>query len=117
MILLNGYLTYLIGEVSGLSGIISLFTCAIIMGHYSFMNISHEAQRGTGLAFETIAYIAEAFIYAYLGASILSINNQWLAIGMSMIILIFLPIVRAAMIYLLPCIYSIFKKNFPLNGK
>jgi sodium/hydrogen exchanger 8 len=41
LILLNGYLTYLIGEVSGLSGIISLFTCAIIMGHYCFMNISH----------------------------------------------------------------------------
>lgn len=51
LILLNGYLTYLIGEVTGLSGIISLFTCAIVMGHYSFMNISEEAQRGTGLAF------------------------------------------------------------------
>jgi len=28
------------GELMGLSGIITLFTCAIIMGHYSFMNIS-----------------------------------------------------------------------------
>jgi len=40
LILLNGYLTYLMGELLGLSGIITLFTCAIIMGHYSFMNIS-----------------------------------------------------------------------------
>ena len=40
LILLNGYLTYLIGEVCGLSGIIALFTCAIIMGHYCFQNIS-----------------------------------------------------------------------------
>ncbi len=40
LILLNGYLTYLIGEVTGLSGIIALFTCAIIMGHYCFQNIS-----------------------------------------------------------------------------
>lgn len=51
LILLNGYLTYLLGELLGLSGIITLFTCAIIMGHYSFMNISEESQRGTGLAF------------------------------------------------------------------
>jgi hypothetical protein len=35
----------------GLSGIITLFVCATIMGHYSFMNISHESQKGTGLAF------------------------------------------------------------------
>jgi len=28
------------------------------MGHYAFMNISEESQRGTGLAFETVSYIA-----------------------------------------------------------
>lgn len=73
LILLNGYLTYLMGELMGLSGIITLFTCAIIMGHYSFMNISEESQKGTGLAFETVSYIAEAFVFTYLGASVLSI--------------------------------------------
>lgn len=40
LILLNGYLTYLVAEIVDLSGIISLFTCAIIMGHYAFLNIS-----------------------------------------------------------------------------
>ena len=58
LILLNGYLTYLLGEIMGLSGIITLFTCAIIMGHYSYMNISDLSQRGTGLAFETVSYIS-----------------------------------------------------------
>jgi len=57
----------------GLSGIITLFVCAIIMGHYSFMNISEQSQLGTGLAFETVSYISEAFIFTYLGASVLSI--------------------------------------------
>jgi len=54
---MNGYFTYLLGELIGLSGIISLFTCAIIMGHYCFMNISEESQKGTGLAFETVGYM------------------------------------------------------------
>lgn len=73
LILMNGYFTYLLGELIGLSGIISLFTCAIIMGHYCFMNISEESQKGTGLAFETVGYMCEAFVFAYLGASTLSI--------------------------------------------
>lgn len=58
LILLNGYFTYLMSELLGLSGIIGLFTCAVIMGHYCFMNLSKESQRGTGLAFETVSYIA-----------------------------------------------------------
>lgn len=87
------------------------------MGHYSFMNISQEAQRGTGLAFETVSYIAEAFVFAYLGASMLSINSEWMAVGMAFLILAFLPGVRAMMVYALPAIYSLMKKEFPLNGK
>lgn len=51
LILLTGYMAYLVGELLGFSGIITLFTCSIIMGHYTFMNISEESQRGTGLAF------------------------------------------------------------------
>lgn len=87
------------------------------MGHYCFMNISQEAQRGTGLAFETVAYVAEAFVYAYLGASVMSIRGEWLAIGMAMLVLLFLPVIRAVMIYFLPCIYTLLKKQFPLNPK
>jgi len=51
LILLNGYFTYLLGELLGLSGVIGLFTCAIIMGHYCYINISGESKKGTGLAF------------------------------------------------------------------
>lgn len=34
-----------------------------------------------------------------------------------MLILLLLPIVRAAMVYLLPGIYYLMKKKFPLNSK
>ena len=40
IVLLNGYLTYLLGEIFELSGIITLFTQSIIIGHYAFMNLS-----------------------------------------------------------------------------
>lgn len=117
LILLNGYFTYLLGELIGLSGIITLFTCAIIMGHYCFMNISEESQKGTGLAFETVSYISEAFVFAYLGASTLSIDSKWSAILMGLVILAVLPFIRAIMVYLLPLIYKILGKNFPMDSK
>ena len=104
------------GELLGLSGIITLFTCAIIMGHYCFMNISEESQKGTGLAFETVSYIAEAFVFAYLGASILSIDGKWTAVLMALMILAAMPVIRAVMVYILPFIYKIIKRPFPLNA-
>jgi NhaP-type Na+/H+ or K+/H+ antiporter len=51
LILLTGYAVYLIGEFLGLSGIIALFTCAIIFSMYGFQNLSTEAKHGTILAF------------------------------------------------------------------
>ena len=92
-----------------------MFTCAIIMGHYAFMNISEESQRGTGLAFETVSYIAEAFVYAYLGASLLGIQGNGLAIGFAALVMTFLPLVRAAMVYLLPAFYHIRNRLFPVK--
>ena len=80
------------------------------MGRYAYMNISIESQRGTGLAFETVAYMAEAFVYAYLGASIFSISGKWSAFGCSLLLIPMFPVVRVLMVYLLPCIYKITKK-------
>lgn len=51
LILLIGYMVYLIGEFCGLSGVIALFTCAIIFSMYGFQNLSTEAKHGTILAF------------------------------------------------------------------
>ena len=117
LILLNGYLTYLLGELLGLSGIIALFTCAIIMGHYSYMNISEEAQRGTGLAFETVSYISEAFVFSYLGASVLSIHGEWLAVLMAFLLILGMPVIRGVMVYMLPLIYKLLGRKFLLTGK
>ena len=54
-------------------------------------------------------------MYAYLGASILGITGKGLAVGFAALILVFLPFVRAAMIYFLPGIYYVRNKPFPLN--
>jgi NhaP-type Na+/H+ or K+/H+ antiporter len=40
LILLTGYTVYLLGEFLGLSGVIALFTTAIIFSMYGFNNLS-----------------------------------------------------------------------------
>lgn len=87
------------------------------MGRYAFMNISIESQRGTGLAFETVAYMAEAFVYAYLGASIFSISGKWSAFGFSLILIPLFPVVRGLIVYLPSFIYKLMKIDFPLTSK
>lgn len=67
LILITGYSSYLLSELLGLSGIISLFTCSIILGHYCYKNLSTESQKGTLIAFDSVGYLSEAFVYAYLG--------------------------------------------------
>jgi NhaP-type Na+/H+ or K+/H+ antiporter len=64
-----------------------------------------------------VSYIAEAFVYAYLGASCFAISSNWLAVAFAMLVLLILPFVRAAMVYFLPAVYHCTKSSFPLNGK
>ena len=55
-------------------------------------------------------------MFAYLGASILSIDGKWTAVLMALMILSAMPIIRAIMVYILPLIYRIIKRPFPLNA-
>lgn len=116
LILLTAYMVYLTGELSGLSGIIALFTTAIIFSLYGFNNLSQEARHGTLLAFETVRYISQAFIFAYLGASILNCEGQWSAFGISALILPLIPLVRFLSVVLLPLAFKLFRKTVPLSA-
>jgi sodium/hydrogen exchanger-like protein 6/7 len=117
LILLTGYSSYLFSELLNLSGIISLFTCSVIMGHYCYLNISEESQRGTVVAFDTVGYLAEAFVFAYLGICILGIDGSWKALGMAALLLLVLPLARAVAVYILPLFYLICRSKFPLENK
>jgi NhaP-type Na+/H+ or K+/H+ antiporter len=116
LILLNGYAVYLLGDFLGLSGIIALFTCAVIFSMYGFQNLSTEAKHGTILAFDTVRYIAQAFIFAYLGASLLTIQTQLLAFALALLLILLVPLIRLLTVLLLPLLYRIAKRQFPLGS-
>jgi len=74
LILLLGYLSYIIGETLGLSAIMSLFVCGVTMSHYTFHNISKEGQSGSVMSINTLGHATEAFLFIYLGLSLFAIN-------------------------------------------
>lgn len=55
-------------------------------------------------------------MFAYLGASILSIDGKWTAVLMALMILAAMPVIRAIMLYTMPLVYKLMKRPFPLSS-
>lgn len=67
MITLLSYFSYLLADVTGLSGILSLFVCGVVVSHYALHNISDEGRQATMTGFKTASYLAEGIIFIYVG--------------------------------------------------
>ena len=61
------YLSYLVGDYIGLSGIVTLFCCSVTMSHYALHNITKAQRAGTMSAFETLSFLSEGAIFVYVG--------------------------------------------------
>ena len=62
-----GYLSYLSGELLGLSGIVTLFCCAVAISHYALHNISAPARVTLVRSCQTLSYVSEGAIFIYVG--------------------------------------------------
>lgn len=71
-----GYLSYSIGELVHVSGIISLLTSGIIMAHYGWYNLSPQGKVLSSASIQVIGFGLEAFVFAYLGLSFFSLYEQ-----------------------------------------
>lgn len=63
------FVSYCVAEVTGLSGVMSLFFCALTLAHYNWYNISEETRSSTLHGFTAIAKGAEAVVFIYLGVT------------------------------------------------
>ncbi|KAJ9527600.1 hypothetical protein QJQ45_025868 [Haematococcus lacustris] len=134
MIGLLSYLSYLVAEVAQLSGILSLFCCAIIISHLALPNLWVQADvagastaiakalnvpvcwslagRSTTLnAFKTLSYISEGTIFIYLGMDALD-PNKWEsahvgeALSLCGVLLLLLLLSRAASVIPIITLYN-----------
>lgn len=80
------------------------------MSHYSYHNISGEAQIGSVISLSTIAFVAEAFLYTYQGLSIFSTESSSFSLSFAFLVIIAAMLSRFASIFLSIAIFAIFKK-------
>eukprot|EP00475_Leptophrys_vorax_P029011 TRINITY_DN4231_c0_g1_i4.p1 TRINITY_DN4231_c0_g1~~TRINITY_DN4231_c0_g1_i4.p1 ORF type:complete len:533 (+),score=130.41 TRINITY_DN4231_c0_g1_i4:59-1657(+) len=64
---LFAYASYCLSEIIGMSGIVALFFCGIVISHYNYYNLSKISQGAMKYIVHSFSLVAETFLYAYLG--------------------------------------------------
>ncbi|XWS64588.1 hypothetical protein CRYUN_Cryun05aG0016300 [Craigia yunnanensis] len=106
LMMIMAYLSYMLAELLSLSGILTIFFCGIVMSHYTWHNVTESSRVTTKHAFATISFIAETFIFLYVGMDALDID-KWKAssasagtsIAVSSTLLALVLVGRAAFVY------------------
>ncbi|KAI9208590.1 Sodium/hydrogen exchanger family-domain-containing protein [Polychytrium aggregatum] len=80
MLIVFAYTSYLLADVLGLTGIISIFFCGIAMAHYAYPNLSPESasfiKSFADVFLRVIGHMCESFIFIYLGLGLLSFGGK-----------------------------------------
>lgn len=75
--LLMAYLPYPFCDGFGMSGILGILSSAVILAHYAHYNLSKITQVSSQQSFRGLAFLAETFVFIYLGTALTTFNHSW----------------------------------------
>ncbi|XP_068601163.1 sodium/hydrogen exchanger 6-like [Brachionichthys hirsutus] len=108
---LMSWSTFLLAEACGFTGVVAVLFCGITQAHYTFNNLSPDSQDRTKQLFELLNFLAENFIFSYMGLTLFSFQshvfNALFIIGA--FVAVFLG--RAANIYPLSFLLNLGRRN------
>nr|AHY19033.1 Na+/H+ antiporter [Suaeda pruinosa] len=118
LMMLMAYLSYMLAELFYLSGILTVFFCGIVMSHYTWHNVTESSRVTTKHAFATLSFVAEIFIFLYVGMDALDIekwrfvsDSPGTSVAVSSILLGLLMVGRAAFVFPLSLLMNFSKKT------
>lgn len=118
LMVLMAYLSYVMAELFNLSGILTVFFCGIVMSHYTWHNVTESSRVTTKHVFATMSFIAETFIFLYVGMDALDLEKWKFAsdspgksIGASAALFALVLAGRAAFVFPLSFLFNFTKKS------
>nr|XP_020451039.1 sodium/hydrogen exchanger 6 [Monopterus albus] len=108
---LMSWSTFLLAEACGFTGVVAVLFCGITQAHYTYNNLSPESQDRTKQLFELLDFLAENFIFSYMGLTLFTFQNH--IFNPMFIIGAFLAVFlgRAANIYPLSFLLNLGRRN------
>ncbi|XP_030621424.1 sodium/hydrogen exchanger 6a [Chanos chanos] len=108
---LMSWSTFLLAEACGFTGVVAVLFCGITQAHYTYNNLSPESQDRTKQLFELLNFLAENFIFSYMGLTLFTFQNH--VFNPTFIIGSFLAVFlgRAANIYPLSFLLNLGRRN------
>lgn len=108
---LMSWSTFLLAEACGFTGVVAVLFCGITQAHYTFNNLSPDSQDRTKQLFELLNFLAENFIFSYMGLTLFSFQSH--VFNPLFIIGAFLAVFlgRAANIYPLSFLLNLGRRN------
>ncbi|CAB4067205.1 SLC9A6_7 [Lepeophtheirus salmonis] len=101
LFVLMSYSTFLVAEVLNLTGIVAVLFCGICQAHYTYNNLSSESKHITKQFFNLLNFMAENFIFSYIGVSMFTFANHNFNIGFIVGSFFAIFIARAINVYIL----------------
>ncbi|KAM8898279.1 sodium/hydrogen exchanger 6-like [Spinachia spinachia] len=108
---LMSWSTFLLAEACGFTGVVAVLFCGITQAHYTYNNLSPDSQDRTKQLFELLNFLAENFIFSYMGLTLFSFQSH--VFNPLFIVGAFLAVFlgRAANIYPLSFLLNLGRKN------